>query len=73
MTIVDHSPDQYLLRLKMNFAAELLQQPGARIKQVAEQVGFGDPFHFSRASKAASAWRRMPSAGCVGHRYVGKV
>jgi AraC-like DNA-binding protein/quercetin dioxygenase-like cupin family protein len=49
----DHqSPYQYLLRLKMNLAADLLQQPGAMIKQVAAQAGFGDPFHFSRAFKS---------------------
>jgi len=42
------SPYQYLLRLKMNYAAERLQQPGALVKQVAEESGFGDPFHFSR-------------------------
>jgi AraC-like DNA-binding protein len=45
------SPYQYLLRLKMNHAAELLTQPGALVKQVAETVGFSDPFHFSRAFK----------------------
>jgi len=42
------SPYQYLLRLKMNHAAECLQKPGALIKQAAQQVGFADPFHFSR-------------------------
>jgi AraC-like DNA-binding protein len=61
----DHqSPYQYLLRLKMNLAAELLQQPGALVKQVAGQVGFGDPFHFSRAFKgvfglAPDSFRRL--------------
>jgi AraC-like DNA-binding protein len=49
----DHqSPYQYLLRLKMNLAAERLQQPGSLVKQVAESTGFGDPFHFSRVFKA---------------------
>jgi AraC-like DNA-binding protein len=49
----DHySPYQHLLRLKLNHAAELLQQPGALVKQVAEQVGFADAFHFSRSFKA---------------------
>jgi len=42
------SPYQYLLRLKMNQAAERLQLPGALVKQVAEEAGFADPFHFSR-------------------------
>lgn len=45
----DHqTPYQYLLRLKMNHAAEHLQQPGALVKQAAEESGFTDPFHFSR-------------------------
>ena len=49
----DHqSPYQFLLRLKMNLAAEWLQSPGALVKQVAERAGFNDPFHFSRAFKS---------------------
>lgn len=44
----DQSPYQHLLRLKMNFAASRLQQSGALVKQVAEESGFSDPFHFSR-------------------------
>ena len=61
----DHqSPYQYLLRLKLNAAAELLKSPDALVKQVAEQVGFGDAFHFSRTFKAAfglspDAFRRL--------------
>lgn len=42
------SPYQYLLRLKMNYAAERLQQSGVLVKHVAEETGFSDPFHFSR-------------------------
>lgn len=61
----DHqSPYQFLLRLKMNLAAEWLQQPGALVKQAAERAGFGDPFHFSRAFKSVlglspAVFRRM--------------
>jgi AraC-like DNA-binding protein len=61
----DHqTPYQFLLRLKMNLAAERLQQPGALVKQVSEQAGFSDPFHFSRAFKAIlglspDAFRRL--------------
>ena len=48
----DHqSPYQFLMRLKMNLAAERLQKPGALVKQVSEESGFNDPFHFSRAFK----------------------
>lgn len=49
----DHqSPYHFLMHLKMNLAAEWLQQPGALVKQVAEHAGFADQFHFSRAFKS---------------------
>ena len=46
------SPYQFLMRLKMNRAAEWLQQPGSLVKQVAERAGFSDQFHFSRVFKS---------------------
>jgi AraC-like DNA-binding protein len=48
----DQSPYQYLLRLKINHAADRLQRPGALVKQVGELVGLVDPFHFSRVFKS---------------------
>ncbi len=45
------TPYQYLLRLKMNHAAARLIQSGALVKQVGGEVGFADPFHFSRVFK----------------------
>ena len=49
----DHqTPYHYLVRLKMNRAAELLLGPGRLIKQVAEELGFTDPYHFSRVFKS---------------------
>lgn len=45
----DHqSPYQYLLRLKINYAAVELQKPGILVKDLAAMVGFHDSFHFSR-------------------------
>jgi AraC-like DNA-binding protein len=44
----NESPYQFLTRMKMGRAAELLQVPGAMVKQVAEDMGFDDQFHFSR-------------------------
>jgi AraC-like DNA-binding protein len=61
----DHqTPYQFLMRLKMNLAAERLQDPGILVKQVAAELGFGDPFHFSRAFKSVfglspDAFRRL--------------
>ena len=49
----DHqSPYRFLTRLKMNEAAVQLQQPGALVKSVAADLGFANPFHFSRVFKS---------------------
>ena len=56
----NQSPCQYLLRLKMNYAAQRLQENGALVKKVAEEAGFADPFHFSRAF--TSVFGLSPSA-----------
>jgi AraC-like DNA-binding protein len=53
------SPYQYLLRLKMNQAAEQLRQPGALVKQVAADSGYPDPFHFCRVF--TSVFGRSPA------------
>lgn len=45
------SPYQYLLRRKMNLAAEFLIDQGGLVKEAALKVGFADPFHFSRCFK----------------------
>jgi len=47
----NQSPYQYLTQLKMGAAAQRLQQEGTLVKQVAYELGFSDPFHFSRAFK----------------------
>lgn len=47
----DESPLQLLTRLKMGKAADLLSNRDLLIKQVAEEVGFADPYHFSRVFK----------------------
>jgi AraC-like DNA-binding protein len=48
----DHEgPYRYLLRLKMNFAADHLRDPRALVKEAAAAVGFRDPFQFSHTFK----------------------
>jgi AraC-like DNA-binding protein len=42
---------QFLMRLKMNRAAEMLYDGGSMIKEVAADLGFADAFHFSRVFK----------------------
>lgn len=46
------SPYQYLLRRKMNIAAELLVDGGALVKEAAQRVGFSDALHFSRVFRS---------------------
>ena len=46
------SPYRFLIRLKLNHAAERLQLPAAMVKQVAEETGFANQFHFSRVFKS---------------------
>jgi AraC-like DNA-binding protein len=48
----DHvSPYQYLTRLKMNHAAEQLGTSGHTVKEVAAELNFADPYHFSHVFK----------------------
>lgn len=46
------TPYQYLLRLKMTHAAQRLQESGVLVKQIAEEVGYPDPLHFSRVFRS---------------------
>jgi AraC family transcriptional regulator len=65
------SPHRYILRARMNLAAELILSGGCLVKEAAARVGFEDPYHFSRRFKAvhgvppsALAWKggRPPQA-----------
>ena len=47
----NQSPYQYLTQMKMNFAAQRLQSSNSSVKEVALELGFSDPFHFSRVFK----------------------
>ncbi|MEI8340081.1 MAG: AraC family transcriptional regulator [Verrucomicrobiota bacterium] len=45
------SPFQYLQHLRMNRAVDLLQNSNRMVKDVAQELGFSDPYNFSRAFK----------------------
>lgn len=45
------SPYQYLLRQRMNLAAEMLADPQVLVRDVASRLGFADQYQFSRAFK----------------------
>lgn len=47
----DRSPYQHLLRRKMGHAAERLSVAAVLVKEVASELGFQDPYHFSRVFK----------------------
>jgi len=59
------SPYQYLLRRKMNLAAEFLMENGGLVKAAASHVGFEDPYHFSRCFKTVHG---IPPSALVGYR-----
>jgi len=46
-------PARFLQHLRLSRAAELLQTTDLMVKEVAGQLGFSDPFHFSRAFRRA--------------------
>lgn len=45
------SPYRAMLQLKMSHAATMLRNPAVSVKRVGLQVGFDDPYHFSKAFK----------------------
>lgn len=48
----DESPYQYLTRLRMEHASQILLEKDATVKSVAATLGFKDAFHFSRVFKS---------------------
>jgi AraC-like DNA-binding protein len=66
------SPYQYLLQRKMNLAAQFLIENGGMVKEAALQVGFEDPYHFSRVFKAvhgvppSALWARRAASAETG-------
>jgi AraC-like DNA-binding protein len=50
---VGEPPHQYLTRWRMGIAAQLLEETGLRLGEIASQVGYKSEFSFSRAFKLA--------------------
>lgn len=48
---LQETPGSFFLNLKMQYACELLLQPGESVGSVAEALGYQDPFYFSRSFK----------------------
>jgi AraC-like DNA-binding protein len=47
----NNSPVNYFIFLKMQHACMLLENTQLSVKQVAAELGYSDPFHFSRTFK----------------------
>lgn len=45
------SPYDAIIRLRLNRSAELLQKRDVLVKEAAQDIGFQDPYHFSRVFK----------------------
>jgi transcriptional regulator GlxA family with amidase domain len=54
-----YPPMEYLARLRMHRAAQLLDATDLPIKSIAREVGFADPLHFSRVFRRIN--ERSPS------------
>lgn len=48
----NESPYDMLIRMKMQYAADLLNGSSSLVKEVARTVGFSDPYHFSRVFRS---------------------
>ncbi len=62
------TPYRFLVRLKMRYAASLLLNPETLVKEVAHELGFSDPFHFSRSFKSVYGVSPEGFAGRGGKR-----
>ena len=49
-----YAPIDYLIRLRMHWACQLLDTTNQPVKQIAASLGYGDPFYFSRVFKAVN-------------------
>jgi AraC-like DNA-binding protein len=45
------SPIDYFIRLKVYFACQLLTQTDLKVKEIADRIGYDDPYYFSRLFK----------------------
>lgn len=50
-----HPPMEYLIRVRIGRACQLLDLTGLSVKEIAAQVGYTDPYYFSRVFKKVTA------------------
>lgn len=51
--IVNHTPVQYLLTIRMNNAVSLLETTDYTIAEISSMIGYEDPLYFSRLFRKA--------------------
>jgi transcriptional regulator GlxA family with amidase domain len=61
-----HTPIDYFIRLRMQYARYLLDETMLSVKEIAATLGYDDPFYFSRIFKSVN--RTSPS----GYRLLGR-
>lgn len=49
--LTNESPGEFLRTIRLKYAAKLLLQKNFNITQIALEVGFGSPSHFTKAFK----------------------
>ena len=49
--VIGETPNEYIRKLRMNKAAELLRDDRMTVAEVAYQVGINDPYYFSKVFK----------------------
>ena len=47
------TPQEFVTHMKLNHAAELIMRGNISVKAAGLEVGYGDPYHFSKAFKKA--------------------
>ena len=51
-----HSPGRYRTSLLMEQACEMLSKPGIRLRDISDELGFCDEYHFSRQFRKSVGW-----------------
>jgi len=54
--LAGHSPGRYRTSLLMGQACEMLSKPGVRLRDISDQLGFCDEYHFSRQFRKSVGW-----------------
>ncbi|MEM1052977.1 MAG: AraC family transcriptional regulator [Pseudomonadota bacterium] len=54
--LAGHSPGRHRTSLLMSQACEMLSKPGVRLRDISDELGFCDEYHFSRQFRKSVGW-----------------